>query len=684
MSDRVSLAVYTRAGVQVASTDFLGADGKPTWMPAGEGPPLYDELDDTGSFGIRIQADAVDLDDVEAGHIFVVLLDAVPIWRGVIRQLRRQEIGVDNSDAYTVLLGSGEVARLDELKVYPPGGLGRYPFPDERTFNWTAYEFDDSGWSAAVVTAANYGATNENYGLPEGFPWGTAGWIWDVDSSTSVPATVEYLRKKATVPELGVYQAWGAADDRFEAWIDTKSILKSSDAPYDGTPYPVELLMTANAVQVAAKAENRNTLKAGLLFGIGRPQEDGEAPFVVTDATWLVAPNGAELGMNPGQILTQLRTEGIARGETWPAVTFTAALDSNGVAWSTYEELTVQVGDSVWDVLKQMVDLEMCDFRMSPDGFELNVYNAGTAGSLVAYTLGSTNLTHLSWDITPSVATALLVRWGRGWTDVDHDGLVTANGRRTELLTLGGVWNETAAEIQAMQVIRKLGYDRVEISAGVQPEDATKEPYTLYGPGDLLTAPAPGTLLGWNDGVWNDGNWNEDAPGATPVRVMAVGMGVDDTGQPTWDIHLNTHIEEQAKRQQIMLKKLAAGTAGGRSQAATLPYEPRPIQPREPEPVIFSQTGGAVIETSGPHTFTRAVRVREVHVEVSPASTSGDVVVAFKKNGTTFATVTVASGRGASYQTASTIFVQRADILTVSTTSVGTGVESVTAKVVYA
>ena len=683
MSDRVSLAVYTRAGVQVASTDFLGADGKPTWAPAGEGPPLYDELDDKGSFGIKVQADAVDLDNVEAGHIFVVLLDAVPIWRGVIRQLRRQEIGIDNADAYTVLIGSGEVARLDELKVYPVGGLGRYPFSDERNFNWTAPEFDDGAWVAAVATAANYGATNENYGLPEGFPWGTASWIWDEDSSGTVPGGIKYMRKTTNVSETAVYEAWSAADDRNECWSDGTSILKSSDAPYDGRTTAVELYMTAGWATIAAKVENRNDLKAGLLFGIGKPLST-DAPVVVTDTSWVVAPNGAELGMNPGAILTQLRTEGIARGETWPAVTFTAALDSNGVAWDTYEELTCQVGDSVWDVLKQMVDLEMCDFRMSPDGFELNVYNAGTAGSLVAYTLGSTNLTHLSWDITPSVATALLVRWGRGWTDVDHDGLVTANGRRTELLTLGGVWNETAAEIQAMQVIRKLGYDRVEISAGVQPEDATKEPYTLYTPGDLLTAPAPGTLLGYNDGTYNSGNYNEDADGETPVRVMAVGMGVDDTGQPTWDIHLNTHIEEQAKRQQIMLKKLAAGTAGGRSQAATLPYEPRPIQPREPEPVIFSQTGGAVIETSGPHTFTRAVRVRECHVEVSPASTSGDVVVAFKKNGTTFATVTVASGRGASYQTASTIFVQRADILTVSTTSVGTGVESVTAKVVYA
>ena len=671
------MEVYDRAGVLVTA---------PTkWRRTGA--KFLDELDDTGQFSLDIQNDDPDIDDIEAGQIVVWVLDTVPIWRSVVRRRFTRQItpGRKLADQYTTLSGTGEVGRLDEIVVYPTGGLGRFPYSDDVSFNWTHPSYDDSAWQFAVETPANYGTATENYGLPEGFPWGDAEWIWSEDSSGSVPGGIKYMRKAANVATAGVYEAWSAADDRNEVFISGAQVLKSSDAPYDGRTTAVELYITAGWVQIAAQVENRNDLKAGLLAGIGQPLDDSATPVVVTDDTWLVAPDGARLGMNAGQVMNILLDEFEARGGVAPARTWTSLLDSNEEPWETYEEVTTQVmTTTALDVLRQMVELEMCDFRMSADAFELNLYNPGTAGTLVDYTLGDTNLASLTYDETPAVSTALLLRWGRGYTDVENAGAVTEYGRRESGLALGGVNRESTAETQGAQVVSQFGRPRAEIAATIEPEDVAHEPYTLYFPGSYLKAPTPGSVAGFGAGLFGDGVFGDNsAEDVSGHRVMAIGMGLDDTGNPKWDVHLNSTIAEQEKRQQLALKRLAANV-GGRSQNTTIPYEPRPIQPREPDPIQFSQDGGITIRESGRHTFTRGVRIVEVRADIDPTSSSGDVVVVAKKNGTTFATVTIAAGRQESYTTVDNIvFRQRIDVLTVETTSIGTGVESITVNVVY-
>ena len=675
---RVTLAVYNRAGTLVA-------EPAKWWV---EGGLFLDELDDIGACTINVQADDTDLGDIQPGMILVVSLDATAIWRGVLRRRVDRVVADTEAGEYVTVSGTGEAGRLDELVVYPTGGLGRFPFSDERTFNWTAPEYDDSGWDAVVVTAANYGETNENYGLPEGFPDGTSEWIWNVDSSGSVPAGIKRFRKTTTAASTAVREAWSAADDRNEVWFQGTSILKSSDAPYDGRTTAVELLVSSGSLTVAAQAENRNALKAGFLFSLLVPLETSST-VVKTDSTWKVAPDSAELGMTAGKILKVLFDEAVARGETVPSYTFTAALDSAGNAWTVYDEVTVPVGSATYlDVLRQLVDLEMCDFRMDPAGYTLKLYNPGAAGSEVDYTLGDGNLRSLTWDESAAVSSALLVRWQRGYTDQADSGLVTEHGRRVSFLALGGVASESTAESQASLAIKQFGKDRAEVSADIEPEDTASEPYTKYEPGDSIYAITPTAASGYNDGFYNDGNYNEDTgtSGLSAQRVMAVGMGVDDTGQPMWSIHLNSTIAEMAKRQQVMLRRLANGSIGGRSQTSTVPYQPRPVEPREPQPVIFSQHGVVASATSGPHTFTRAVRIREVQVELGVAdSGSSDVVLTARKGGVTFATVTVSSGRVSSYEPVSNVvFQQRSQVLTLEWTYGGTTAENLTAKVIYA
>lgn len=653
---RLAVEVYDRANALLCTPV--------TWWT--DNDLFLDELDDLGSFNINIQADDPGLSVITDASIIQFRLDATDVWRGVLRHRTIRQVADDEAGRYTTLIGVGEAGRLDDMVVYPPGGLGRFPFSDDRTFDWTAPEFDDTGWALVVVTPANYGLPTENYGLPEGFPDGSAEWVWNVDSSGSVPAGTKYLRGAGTAVSTRVREAWGASDDTFEAYLQGISVLRSGDTAYVGKTSAVELLVSSGPIQAAARVTNLNALKAGFLFSLLTPLDDAEAPTLNSGADWKVKPDAATLGMSAGKILTVLFAEATARGENPPAVTFTATTATGGAAWTVFEQLSVPVGATYLDVLKQMVDLGMCAFRMSPDSYTLNLYNPGGAGTAVAYTLGDTNLTSLTWETVPALTTALLVRYGRGFTDTEDAGLVTAHGRRVQLLALGGIGSRTAAIDQADKIIDDLGDDRVQVAATIDPENTASEPYTLYTPGDSITSPMP-----------------DGSSSAQRVKACAVGA---DAGNPTWTIHLSSVIAEQQKRQQIMLKRLANGSVGGRTNASTTPIQPRPVRPRDPSKTQWSEIGPVVAYIGAVETFERAVRVREFRANVITPSTTGDITCVLLKDGVTVATVTIAQGSPEGYTPVTdVVYSQRpANKMQAAVTSPGSGADTITLTAVWA
>jgi hypothetical protein len=646
----------------------VGTDDLIATPSAYHGARILDALDDEGSFVLNVQADDPNLPLITKGMLLRAWKDANAIWTGLIERRKVRPIG-QGAERFTTLMGVGQVKLLDRLLVYPPGGLGRFPFSDDRTFDWTAPEFDDSGWDPVVITPANYGLSTENYGLPEGFPDGDAEWIWDEPSSSSVPAGTKYFRGVGTAPSTRVREAWGASDDTFTAYLQGIEVVRSNDTAYVGRTFASELLVSSGAIQGAIRTTNLNPLKAGQLFSLLTPLDDTEAPTLHTDDTWLVMPSANPLGMNPGEIMVTLLSEASARAEIIPAVTFTAALDSNGDPWTLYEQLTVRIGDSVWDVLRQMVDLQMCEFRMSPDAYELNLYDADGAGSATGLTLDSSNLTQLEFDDEDVEATALLVRWERGFTDTEDAALVTAHGRRGGFLALGGVRSETTAQDQGDKVLSRMGERTTQTKAAYDPASRAVEPYGSAGPepGDSLTLP--------------------DIDGGTESqRVLQIETRMDSTGLPVFGLALNSILVERAKRVEVTLRRLANGTLGGRSGTSTIPYLPRPVRPREPEPIRWSEVGPVQLGVGAIGTFERAIRVREMRVNLAVASSSGDVEVDLLKNGTTVATVTLSSGEVESYiPITDLVYSQRpADKMEVEITSAGTGADTITITVVYA
>lgn len=685
---RIGVHFETRNGTLLASADLDGGDGKPRWWV--DGPLFLDELDSTGSFTVNVQLDATDLYSVILDSIMVVSIDAVERWRGVVRRKVTREVAVDEAGRYIEFSGLGEVDRLSESVVYPSDGLGRFPFADERTFNWTAPEYDDAGvrtartaWSAVTETARQY------MGEPEGWPDPVAQWIWWEDSSVSTDAAVIYMRGTGTAATTATRQAWSASDDRNEIWIQGVDIHKSSDGYYIGNTTSTEVKVSSGSVLVAAKVTNVNDAKAGLLFSLLNPFDTGESPIVQSlDTTFKFRPDGEQLGMNPGEIFTVLRSEAIARGETMPAITFDADVDTDGTPWSVYEELTVQVGATYREVLEQMVELEMCEFRMSPGSYELNVYNPGAAGSVVAYELDTSTLTSLEWEEVSAEANALLTRWQNGYTDTENATLVTEHGRRVKLLSLAGAATATKAATLADSVIDRLGAARLETAFAYEPATTTDEPYAKFSPGDSITVPAPLEPLPDESG---DPLLDENlspllAGGSTVEKVLAVAMGVDNVGHPRWEVHVNSHIEELDKRQQRLLDLYSQGGLSGRTRMPIPPKPPIPLKPREPREVDWS-TYGEIATGIGPSKdFSRDVHVREVRMRLEGSGITGTYTARLLKNGSAVTGTTISLTAAGRDNATLALVVLRfpTDYLEMEITAVGANADRLTYTVVYA
>lgn len=656
MAKRVSLTVHNATtGALVASPT---AWSNLRWL---------DELDDAGTFSVDIQADDPTFAQIRKGMLLRISIDLTPVWTGLIERRRVRKIARRTADKLMTLVGVGQVKLLKRSTVDPSGGLGRFPFADARTFDWTAPEFDDTAWPVAVVTPANYGLTTENYGLPEGFPDGTAEWIWNVDSSGSVPPGTKYMRGTGTATTTRVREAWGASDDTFDAYLQGIHILRSGDTAYVGRTSAVELLVSAGPITAAARVTNLNPLKAGLLFSLLTPLDASEAPSINTGADWKVKPDAAPLGMTAGKILIILFAEAAARGEQVPAVTFTATLDSAGVAWTTYEQLPVPVGTTYLDVLRQMVGLEMCEFRMSPGSYTLNVFNPGGAGSNTGFVMNESNLVDLEFDEVDLEASSLLVRWERGYIRVDDAQLIADAGRRGGFLALGGLGSSSAAQTQAGEVLSRIGAQTSQVSLVYDSPAIIDEPYRAFDPGDSVT------VLKVDEG-------------SDLQRVVAVAGGADRAGGPLFEVQLSSVIVEQSKRQQVTLDRLANGTLSGRSSAASTPYQPRPVRPREPETVDWSESGAVVVMAGAAKTFQRAIRVRELRVELLTPSSTGTVDVDLLKDGAVVASVSVPAGSRQKYTPVTdVVFSQRpANVMTTRVTAPGVDADTITITVVYA
>jgi hypothetical protein len=209
-----------------------------------------------------------------------------------------------------------------------------------------------------------------------------------------IQQTVEVVPSTKYRAKAYVKMSSPAVDDtvRISILDETGVVLAYSDAvPTDGvwTLYETEY-------EVSASTDK-------LIFRVLYVGPNDPPTFYVTGCRLLAGEDAS----TPGEILNDLLSPIQTRGTlSWLTTTFTDSLDSNSNAWSDTLALTVQQGDSLLDVLNQLVGLgyewELVPASGGDTGYELSVYNSQADGSGVGtdYSVSGTPPT-----IVPGLAT---------------------------------------------------------------------------------------------------------------------------------------------------------------------------------------------------------------------------------------------------------------------------------------
>lgn len=255
---------------------------------------------------------------------------------------------------------------------------------------------------------------------------------------------------------------------------------------------------------------------------------------------------------------------------------------------------------------------------------------------------------------------ALLLRWADGYTWTTDSGSITTYSRREGYLAVAASSKDEALRIAAA-VLADTKDPAVAVTAVLEPTGTGDNPYADFAVGDYITAPDP-------------------AGAATSQRVMGLAVSEDGNGDNIIVPELTSLREIQEQAVQRWLKRMANGTLGGTSASSTPPRVTPPTLAKPPtEPITFSMPGAVVLDTSGRYYPTTSVKALYFKVSLKTTGTTTTTVV-LKKNGTTVATVSLASGVQENSVAVSTTWTPD-DYATVQTTAAGTGALGLTAQV---
>lgn len=497
-----------------------------------DGEGWRDVLNEPGSGTIGFALDDPDRLLLTPGRIVRFLLDGTPRFSAIVPRPRTTLVGTDGeADEGSTFELPGLLALLDDALVEPELGAGKIAV-GQRRFDWTSKDFDDSTWGNAVelfaVSATDvdgqYNSPDGPDGWPEDGPMRAASWIWSQAQGTigvddpPQPVGDVYLRRPFTLTDEALVGFFFTADDGYEVYVDGDPIAAELQAFAWGTARMEQRFLSAGEHTIAVRATNldrilSSTNVAGFLFGAATMTAGGaeiDEVLVLSDSSWkalgypAVAPT-----MTPGEILGTLITEAQTRGALpGVATTFTDSLDTVGAAWAHPVDLIVQVGASIGDVLRMLVETSI-DVRVAATGLTLSVYNKGTLGIVRPADLSSKELL-VAADVNgeDSGGTAALYQDSRG---VWHWATAPGATRRKEVVVALG---SASSDDQAARLIDALfarTADPTDHATYAFEPVAGAVPYVDFEVGDTVTA-----------------RNGDDVPEA--LRVEALTVAKDETG----------------------------------------------------------------------------------------------------------------------------------------------------------
>jgi hypothetical protein len=264
-------------------------------------------------------------------------------------------------------------------------GLLGPPTQDTRVFDWTMNglgtddpdDLPEPKLLRSVALTNAYGTSAEVFPLPDVWPAPYARWMWVRDPRLDQPRGFCHFRIPFGVPRDSSrkIQVWCCAYDQADVWLDGVPLLVC-DTP--GAAQRFELTVTRTFHNLTIRAYNDKG-KAGLLVAIMPVDEAGlyGRPLRLSGGGWkCLAYPSRTFRLNPGQVLRRLHLEARRRNAAFVPewkFSFTASHDSAGRPWPANDEISVQVGGSMFDVLRQLSE-SLVDFAAAPGGRLLHMW----------------------------------------------------------------------------------------------------------------------------------------------------------------------------------------------------------------------------------------------------------------------------------------------------------------------
>lgn len=426
---------------------------------------------------------------------------------------RRQHTIDQGEEAEQVLTisGPGGLAALKDAVVHHHPNTGRLGNEaDTRYFNFASLDYPDwqsTPWIAAkALYRQDDAASPYGFDVPDGWPDGTAYWMWGTTvGGGSPPHAVGdcYFRTTFTAATEGDYSIFFAADDGGEVWVDGVLLHSQTEAFLFRQTIRIDRFLAAGSHTIAIKGTNisrptsPSTNRAGVLVAVYRTISGGELDTLAvhSDSTWkaLAYPATAP-GFTAGELIGNLFDEAVARGclDVWLTL-FSDTHDAAGVIWSGEIDIGFRVGETLLDVLRKLAEASI-DFRMDYNLIRLLVYNQGglNTGAAVVLTEG-VQILDLEHDYEPVYVSDLLVHQADGtYTDIASGAAaIPANGthpRVEALLEAGSAPSTDAANRMAQGVFIENSSAQTRVNFTLLPGTGW-QPFADLWPGKRITVP---------------------------------------------------------------------------------------------------------------------------------------------------------------------------------------------------
>lgn len=633
-------------GTEIPEWEFVVIDPatgtiKGTIDQALQGSGWDDDWSDLGGGTLHAALDNADLSLLERGDVVRCFYRGQAAFQWVAGATDAEVIPADGSEGTVQWSGAGRMVALTGARIRPSRGFGSSPVEVSRSFGWPSVDYDDGSWGYESISLGEAGIpTPYWYGLAD-WPDPTAEWMWADGASTSWARTGNvYFRTTFTVAESKWYTINLACDDRGALWIDGQRIISTRDWDNSNNSIGTEkVALSAGEHTIAIWAQNNDgevgNNPAGVLMSV-MPEGGGQSIFS-SGAGWkmlpypLVAP-GVSLGHALTEVLEESQAAGLLPGLSW---SFTETVDSNGDPWDYLNDITANVGSSVWALIKAHVGAD-CQVHMPGGAYRLDLYRGDGGGTVrpITFDLPADEDDPTSGSVLSQrnrgeavVATAAVVRYAGGWLEVD----VTPDGaeRVETYFEFQHVTDAGEAERTTRVELARLADVREEITLDIHPVEG-ELPWHHWFPGDTVTA--------------------RDTAGDLVAEKVVGLSAVIDGDELRITPKIKDRILDEGERHEAWLKAMSDGASSGNTSATTPPVAPLPhTPPRQVEELTWSMPVWEPQTEAGRHTFRSRVTLRRLRIDLDAAATESHTVTLHLPTGT-FA-LTISSGQSSAVRT---------------------------------